>query len=188
LLADIGFHDPRYALNFDTTVTMDLGFPEDELLAKMRKSTRYGVRKAAREDVEVVEPEDFEAGWETFYGWMGDTAERKSGFTRRRPREYLHDMLRTMHETGQGHLFLAVHEDTPLVGVLVFYLRREVLVHARGLEHREAQLQPQPPPAMGGNALGQRARAASTTTIWWASPSQKTATKPTPTTASTGSK
>jgi hypothetical protein len=35
----------------------------------MRKSTRYGVRKAAREGVEVVEPEDFKAAWNTFYGW-----------------------------------------------------------------------------------------------------------------------
>ena len=64
---------------------MDLSPSEDELLANMRKSTRYSVRKAAREGVEVVEPEDFEEAWKTFYGWMEDTAERKSGFTIRRP-------------------------------------------------------------------------------------------------------
>ena len=120
LLEDIGFHEARYALNFDTTVTVDLSPPEEELLARMRKSTRYGVRKAAREGVEVVEPEDFEAAWETFYGWMEDTAERKSGFTIRRPREYLHDMMRAMHDAGQGNLFLAVHEGKPLAGVFVF--------------------------------------------------------------------
>jgi peptidoglycan pentaglycine glycine transferase (the first glycine) len=102
-LDDIGFHEARYALNFDTTVTVDLTPPEEELLARMRKSTRYGVRKAAREGVAVVEPEDFEAAWETFYGWMEGTAERKSGFTIRRPRGYL-----------------AVHEGRPLAGVFIF--------------------------------------------------------------------
>jgi len=122
LLEEIGFHEARYALNFDTTVTVDLSPPEEELLAKMRKSTRYGVRKAAREGVEVVEPEDFEGAWETFYGWMEDMAERKSDFTIRRPRGYLHDMMRAMHDAGQGHLFLAVHEGTPLAGVFVFTL------------------------------------------------------------------
>ena len=39
------------------------------MLVRMRKSMRYGVRKAAREGVEVVEPEDFKAAWNTFYGW-----------------------------------------------------------------------------------------------------------------------
>jgi lipid II:glycine glycyltransferase (peptidoglycan interpeptide bridge formation enzyme) len=120
LLDSIGFHDARYDLNFDTTVTLDLAPPEEELLANMRKSTRYGVRKAAREGVEVVEPEDFEEAWSTFYDWMEDTAERKSGFTIRRPKEYLHDMMRTMHNAGRGHLFLAVHDGTPLAGVFVF--------------------------------------------------------------------
>ena len=120
LLDDIGFRKARYDLNFDTTVTVDLSLPEEELLARMRKSTRYGVRRAAREGVEVVEPEDFEEAWDTFYGWMEGTAERKAGFTIRRPREYLHDMMRTMHEAGQGHLFLATHEGTPLAGVYIF--------------------------------------------------------------------
>ena len=120
LLGDIGFHEARYALNFDATVTVDLSPPEEELLARMRKSTRYSVRKAAREGVKVVEPEDFEGAWETFYGWMEDTAERKSGFTIRRPRGYLHDMMRAMREAGQGHLFFAVYEGTPLAGVFIF--------------------------------------------------------------------
>jgi len=39
LLDSIGFRDARYDLNFDTTVTVDLSMPEDELLANMRKST-----------------------------------------------------------------------------------------------------------------------------------------------------
>jgi lipid II:glycine glycyltransferase (peptidoglycan interpeptide bridge formation enzyme) len=120
LLDDIGFHEARYALNFDTTVTLDLSLPEEELLARMNKTTRYKVRRATREGVEIVEPEDFEAAWETFYRWLEDTAERKPGFTIRRPREYLHDMMRAMRDAGQGHLFFAAHEGTPLAGIFIF--------------------------------------------------------------------
>jgi lipid II:glycine glycyltransferase (peptidoglycan interpeptide bridge formation enzyme) len=131
LLDDLGFHDARYDLNFDTTVTVDLNPSEDELLANMRKSTRYGVRKAAREGVEVVEPEDFEEAWNTFFDWMEDTAERKSGFTIRRPKAYLHDMMRTMHDAARQngiHYYDMVgipkpenrNEDDPYYGVYRF--------------------------------------------------------------------
>ena len=37
-LDDIRLHEARYALNFDTTVTVDLSPPEEELLARMRRT------------------------------------------------------------------------------------------------------------------------------------------------------
>ena len=186
LLDDIGFHEARYALNFDTTVTVDLSPTEEELLANMRKSTRYGVRKAAREGVEVVEPEDFEEAWKTFFGWMEDTAERKSGFTIRRPREYLHDMMRTMHNAGRGHLFLAVHEGTPLAGVFVFTFGRKYwFMHGASSTEKRTY---NPNHLLQWEVMRWARNTASTTTTWSASPNPKTATKTTPTTASTGSK
>jgi Acetyltransferase (GNAT) domain len=51
---------------------------------------------------------------------MEDTAERKLSFAIRRPRGYLHDMMRTMHDAGPGHLFLAVHDGSPLADVFTF--------------------------------------------------------------------
>lgn len=47
LLDDIGFRKARYVLNQKTTTVVNLSSSEDELLAGMKKSTRYGVRRSA---------------------------------------------------------------------------------------------------------------------------------------------
>ena len=120
ILDDIGFRKARYDLNFSTTVTMDLSPSEEELLARMKGKTRYNARLAARKGVEVVEPEDFEEAFETFYSWMQGLAERKEGFHMLRSRKYLHDMMWTMHEAGQGCFFFATHDGEPLAGIYVF--------------------------------------------------------------------
>jgi lipid II:glycine glycyltransferase (peptidoglycan interpeptide bridge formation enzyme) len=67
----------------------------------------------------VVEP-DFEEAWKTFYEWMKATSERKEDYVLRRPRDYLYGVMRSMHDAGQGHLFFAEHEGTPLAGMYVF--------------------------------------------------------------------
>jgi peptidoglycan pentaglycine glycine transferase (the first glycine) len=119
LLGGIGFRKARYDLNQKTTLVVDLSLPEEELLARMRSKTRYNVRLAARKGVEVVEP-DFEEAWEIFYEWMKATSARKEDYVLRRPRDYLRGVMGAMHEAGQGHLFLAKHEGTPLAGMYVF--------------------------------------------------------------------
>jgi peptidoglycan pentaglycine glycine transferase (the first glycine) len=98
---------------------VDLNLPEEDLLAKMKSKTRYNVRLAARKGVEVVEP-DFDEAWATFYEWMKATSERKGDYVLRRPRDYLRSVMRTMHDAGQGRLFFAEHEGTPLAGMYVF--------------------------------------------------------------------
>src|ERR687889_517084 len=119
LLGGIGFRKARYDLNQKTTLVVDLSLPEEELLARMRSKTRYNVRLAARKGVEVVEP-DFEEAWETFYEWMKATSARKEDYVLRRSHDYLRGVMRAMHDAGQGHLFLAKHEGTPLAGMYVF--------------------------------------------------------------------
>ena len=115
LLGEIGFRKARYDLNQKTTMIVDLSLPEEELLAKMKSKTRYNVRLAARKGVEITELK-FEEGWETFYEMMTATAER-NGFSIRRSRDYLHDVMQDMHDVGQGHLFFAIHEGAPLAGI-----------------------------------------------------------------------
>ncbi|MDQ3911875.1 MAG: peptidoglycan bridge formation glycyltransferase FemA/FemB family protein [Actinomycetota bacterium] len=119
LLGDIGFHKARYDLNLKTTLVVGLSLPEEDLLAKMKGKTRYNIRLAARKGVEVIEAE-FEEGWETFYQWMKATSERKEGYVLRRSRDYLYNVMRAMHDAGQGYLFFAEHEGTPLAGMYVF--------------------------------------------------------------------
>jgi len=119
LLGEIGFRKARYDLNLKTTLVVDLSLSEEELLARMKAKTRYNARLAARKGVEVVEPE-FEEGWATFYEWMKATSERKEDYVLRRSRDYLYGVMRSMHDAGQGHLFFAEHEGTPLAGMYVF--------------------------------------------------------------------
>jgi lipid II:glycine glycyltransferase (peptidoglycan interpeptide bridge formation enzyme) len=119
LLEGIGFRKARYDLNLKTTLVVDLSLSEEELLGRMKAKTRYNVRLAARKGVEVVEPE-FEEAWATFYEWMKATSERKEDYVLRRSRDYLYGVMRSMEEAGQGRLFFAEHEGTPLAGMYVF--------------------------------------------------------------------
>ncbi len=119
LLGEIGFRKARYDLNLKTTLVVDLNLSEEELLARMKGKTRYNVRLAARKGVEVVEPE-FDEAWETFYEWMEATSERKEDYVLRRSRDYLRGVMREMHDAGQGRLFFAEHEGTPLAGMYAF--------------------------------------------------------------------
>ncbi|MCA1715353.1 MAG: peptidoglycan bridge formation glycyltransferase FemA/FemB family protein, partial [Actinobacteria bacterium] len=119
LLEGIGFRKARYDLNLKTTLVVDLSLSEEELLARMKGKTRYNVRLANRKGVEVVEPE-FEEGWATFYEWMKATSERKEDYVLRRSRDYLYGVMKSMHDAGQGRLFFAEHEGTPLAGMYVF--------------------------------------------------------------------
>ena len=119
LLDRLGFYKARYDLNIKSTLVVDLKASEEDLLARMKSRTRYNVRLAARKGVEVVEPE-FEKGFEIFYKWMNATSERKQGYVLRRPLGYLRSVMRAMRDAGQGYLFFAEHEGTPLAGMYVF--------------------------------------------------------------------
>ena len=146
-LEALGFRDARYDLNFSNTVVLDLSPTEEELLDRMSakskkgKTTRYNINLANRNGVEVRECEDFEWAFDTLFGWMEDLEEAKAGFTNRRPRNYLRDMMRTMRDAGQGHFFFAFHEGTPLSGAFVFTFGEKLwFMHgASGREKRKLQ-------------------------------------------------
>jgi lipid II:glycine glycyltransferase (peptidoglycan interpeptide bridge formation enzyme) len=85
----------------------------------MKGKTRYNVRLAARKGVGVVEPE-FDEAWETFYGWMEATSERKEDYVLRRSRDYLYGVMRSMHDAGQGQSVLRRARRDALAGMYVF--------------------------------------------------------------------
>lgn len=117
LLDDIGFHKFRWDLNHKTAWIVDLRPSDEKRMASMKKDTRYGVRRARKEGVEVVQddsPEAREAFWEMFE----HTASRK-GFWYR-PREYQFAAWQAMYDAGRAHLFLAEHEGERLAGSLVY--------------------------------------------------------------------
>ncbi len=139
LLDDIGFHKFRWDLHARATMAIDLSPSEEELMANMKKDTRYGVRRAGREGVEVVEDNSPEAR-EEFWRIFERTAERKNFWYR--PKEYQFAAWQSMYDTGRAHLFFATHEGEKLAGAITYTFGKKCwYVQAAAVDHKR-NLQP----------------------------------------------
>jgi lipid II:glycine glycyltransferase (peptidoglycan interpeptide bridge formation enzyme) len=76
LFADLGFRPAPMHLHAENTVIIDLTKSEDELLAEMRRQTRYEVRKAEKLEIKVAH-ENSEKNFDTFYTLQQQTATRQ---------------------------------------------------------------------------------------------------------------
>ncbi len=103
------------AIQPQSTVVVDLGKTEEELLNRMKQKWRYNVRLARRRGVEVSEAGL--AGVEDFAALMVQTAER-DGFGAR-PGAYYADAMRAFGQSA--HLYLAHREGALLAAILVFH-------------------------------------------------------------------
>ena len=139
LLEDIGFHKFRWDLHARATMAIDLTPSEEDLMAKMKKDTRYGVRRAGREGIEVVEDNSAEAR-EAFWQMFEQTAGRKDFWYR--PKGYQFDAWQSMYDTGRAHLFFAMHEGERLAGAITYKFGDKVwYVQAAAVDHKR-NLQP----------------------------------------------
>ncbi len=83
LFRDLGFVDAPMHLHAELTHRLDLSLTEEELLAGMRKSTRYEIRKAAKDGVLVkssaeIQPSLVKEEIGKFYQLQLDTAKRQN--------------------------------------------------------------------------------------------------------------
>ncbi len=140
LLSRIGFRKFRWDLNGKATMVVDLSPSEEETLKGMKGKTRYNVRLAAKKGVHVVE-DNSAAARERFWRMQVHTSER-NGMVMRRPREYVHSVMRTMHEAGNGHLFFAEHEGEPLVSMYVFTFGKKYWYHYGASTDKKRNLMP----------------------------------------------
>ena len=76
LLADLGLKKSPMHLAAEHTVIIDLTKPEDELLANMRRQTRYEVRRAAKQGI-TVEKSQSEEIFKEFHKVQAETAKRQ---------------------------------------------------------------------------------------------------------------
>ncbi|MBR0467638.1 peptidoglycan bridge formation glycyltransferase FemA/FemB family protein [Candidatus Saccharibacteria bacterium] len=76
LLADLGLKKSPMHLAAEHTVIIDLTKPEDELLANMRRQTRYEVRRAAKQGI-MVEKSQSEEIFKEFRKVQAETAKRQ---------------------------------------------------------------------------------------------------------------
>ena len=76
LLAELGLRKSPMHLAAEHTVIIDLTKPEDELLANMRRQTRYEVRRAAKQGI-TVEKSQSEEIFKEFRKVQAETAKRQ---------------------------------------------------------------------------------------------------------------
>jgi peptidoglycan pentaglycine glycine transferase (the first glycine) len=139
LLAEIGFKKFRWNVNHKMTTTVDLELPEDELLANMKKGTRYGVRRAIREGVKVVE-DNSPGARDVFWRMHGEMVDRKNFWSR--PHSYYSVVWKAMEDAGRSHLFFAEHEGDRLAAALFYTFGRKCIYMLGTSKKEKRELQP----------------------------------------------
>jgi len=109
-LLKAGFRPTTENVQVVDTYTIDLTQPEDAILAGMRSKTRQYIRKAEREETEIVR--DTTGAWvNACYAMYGETA-RRAGFGLH-PKAYYADLFR-LYPAARQYLYVALRHGTPL--------------------------------------------------------------------------
>jgi len=109
------FKPSHFDLTPSTTVLVDLAQSDDEILAQMRRSTRYNVRLASRKGVQVRERNQDDLP--LLYRWMEETAARDP--YRYYSLAYYQEAWQQFAPRGMLKLFMAYYDDEPVAGMIV---------------------------------------------------------------------
>ena len=107
----------EYYFTKNTIVLPDLTIPVEDLWARIRKGTRWSIKKAERSGVSIVEASN-ESHVECYYDLLKETHERKniSGLL---PPSYYLDVFRSLGRSNQAKLLLALYGGEPVAGVFL---------------------------------------------------------------------
>ncbi|MFW5703484.1 MAG: lipid II:glycine glycyltransferase FemX [Patescibacteria group bacterium] len=115
--------------------TLPLDKSEEELLADMRKTTRYLIRRAAKDGVKV-EKRSSQESIEAFWKLYTQTASRES-FT---PfsKTFVDKEFQVFHESGNADYFFGSLDDRILAGALIVYTKSTAFYHQGASIHTKA--------------------------------------------------
>ena len=133
---DWRFAPARKPLFTKYTFWIDLTKSEDELLAQMKEKTRYNVRLAQRNGVEVLE-DNSPAAFENYLRLTQETTTRQKFFSH--SESYHRLMWQTLQPGGVAHLLIATYQGKPLVTWVLFTFNK-ILYYPYGASstlHRE---------------------------------------------------
>ena len=105
------------------TLLIDLTKNLDDILAQMKRATRYGIRRSLREGITVRE--GTERDLSTFYCILVATSQRQQFSPY--PEEYFIKMWRVLGPHGYIRLFLAEYEDETVSAILTVPFRDTVI-------------------------------------------------------------
>lgn len=98
------------------TFLLDLTQTEESILKNMHEKTRYNIRLAQKQGVEVKEKDD-EKSLEIFLDFLEET-ERRQGFYSH-PKSYFRKQWEILKPAGMIHLLLAYFDNQPISGILL---------------------------------------------------------------------
>ncbi len=126
LFGKYGFIDAPIHLHAELTSQLDLTKTEEELLARMRKTTRYEIKKAKALELNI-KTSDKVGDIEDFYALQIETAARQ-GFV---PfsKAYLVEQFRIFAADGQALLYSARLKKALLAQAMIIFYRQEAVYH-----------------------------------------------------------
>lgn len=127
LLKVVGFQpSPIHRMDGEICWVLDLDESNEQLLVRMRKTTRYLIRQAEKLNVTIEESKDIDA----FLSLYGQTASRHAFV----PHQGIKEEFAVFSKSGNAHLLLAFHERKLLAGaVILFFADRAIYHHGASL-------------------------------------------------------
>lgn len=132
IFADLGFVDAPMHLHAELTHRLDLTLSEEELLAKMRKSTRYEIRKAAKEGIKVTAfqqgaEQNIEEEIKKFHQLQLETAQRQKfvPFSL----QYWEKQFEAFWDDKEVILYSAYYQNELLAQAMIIFYGQEAVYH-----------------------------------------------------------
>jgi lipid II:glycine glycyltransferase (peptidoglycan interpeptide bridge formation enzyme) len=123
---------PVPAMDSVHTLKIDVTPTEDEILAQMRKNTRYSIRKSLKMGVKVRRVTDYEKDFDTFWDiFLAGVARNKwTAFSK----ESVYTELMTFVKDGTAALYISEYEGQAISsGIFLFYNGRSYYHHSGSL-------------------------------------------------------
>ncbi len=126
LFASLGFRGAPSHLHAELTQQLDISLPEEEILTKMRKGTKYEVKNSLKTGVEVTSSTDT-ADMQKFYELQIETAKRQ-GFV---PFSYnfLEKQFEVFTQDKQALLYTAKYHNRVLAQAFIIFQGQEAVYH-----------------------------------------------------------
>lgn len=126
LFKSLGFVKAPTHLHAELTTQLDITKPEEELLGQMRKTTRYEIKKAIKENIKIIKS-DNPSDIKKFYDLQIETSKRQKFV----PFSYkfLYEQFKIFAQNGNALLYKAEFEKKLLAQAFVFFYGKEAVYH-----------------------------------------------------------
>jgi peptidoglycan pentaglycine glycine transferase (the first glycine) len=120
---------PMHDVDAEITWVLDLSQSEEEILKNMRKNTRYYVRRAEKDGVEVIRSSDLKY-LEDFWRIYQDTVQRQQWTAY--SKEYVQKEFETFAKDDQIEMYLAKYKGEFIAAALILYYGNQAVYHHSG--------------------------------------------------------